>query len=155
MFTLAMFIAMQAATEPVARADYLTVMDGEFAKMDADSNGWVTAQEVSAKLTQDEQVQAMAANRQQFVRLDTNRDGMISPDEYAALVNVNRQAASPANYMQRLDLNRDGQVTLIEHRKVMLDTFDALDADLDGVVTPMEMQAGNQQAAAPQQPQGR
>lgn len=156
MFTIAMLFAMQAATEPVARADYLVVMDGEFSRMDADGNGWVTPEEVSAKLTQDEQMQAMAANRQQFVRLDTNQDGMISPEEYAALVNVNRQAASPATYMQRLDLNQDGQVTLIEHRKVMLDTFDALDADLDGIVTPMEMQTGTaQQAQAPQQPQGR
>ena len=147
MFLTAMLLTLQSVDEPVARADYLNVMDAEFAAMDADGNGWVTAQEVSAKLTRDEQVQAMAQNRQLFAQLDSNRDGMISPDEFAQLV-TRSQPVSPANYMQRIDLNQDGQVTLIEHRKVMLDTFDRLDTDLDGIVTPMEMQAGTAPAPA-------
>lgn len=149
MISLALLLSFQSVAEPVARADYLAIMDNEFAAMDADGNGWVTPQEISAKLTQDERTQAMAANRQLFSQLDTNRDGMVSPDEFAQLV-ASSQPVSPASYMQRVDLNQDGQVTLLEHRRVMLNQFDALDTDLDGIVTPMEIQAGTaQQQAAP------
>lgn len=148
MISLTLLLAFQSVAEPVARADYLAIMDNEFAAMDADGNGWVTPQEISAKLTQDERAQAMAANRQLFVQLDTNRDGMVSPDEFAQLV-TSSQPVSPASYMQRVDLNQDGQVTLLEHRRVMLNQFDALDTDLDGIVTPMEIQAGTAQQAAP------
>jgi hypothetical protein len=52
--------------------------------------------------------------------------------------------------MQRLDLNKDGIVNLIEHRTVMLATFDAIDSDKDGVVTPAEMQVSQQRP--PQSP---
>jgi hypothetical protein len=49
--------------------------------------------------------------------------------------------------MQRTDLNHDGIVTLVEHRTATLATFDGLDADKDGVVTPAEMEASQQAAA--------
>lgn len=146
--SLALLLAAQSVTQPVARAEYLAIMDGEFAAMDADGNGWVTPQEASAKLTQDQRRQALTANRQLFVQLDRNGDGMLSADEFAQLVSSS-PPVSPATFMQRIDLNQDGQVTLLEHRRVMLAQFDALDADLDGIVTPMEVQAGTAQPAPP------
>ena len=146
MISLMLILAAQSISEPVARAEYLATMDSEFAAMDSDGNGWVTPEEVSAKLTQDVRAQALSANRQLFVQLDANNDGMVSAEEFAQLV-ASAPPADPANYMQRIDLDQDGQVTLLEHRRVMLETFDRLDTDLDGVVTPMEMQAGTAQAA--------
>ena len=107
----ALLVLQQAAvTQPVPRADYLKVMDAEFKQLDANGDGKVTAQEVTAKQTQDEKAQALALNRKIFTQLD-----------------------------------KDGTVTLIEHRTVMLATFDAIDRDKDGVVTPAEMQASQQQ----------
>ena len=44
--------------------------------------------------------------------------------------------------MNRLDLNRDQKITLIENRTATLANFDKLDTDKDGVVSVAEMRAG-------------
>ncbi|WP_114521644.1 hypothetical protein [Altererythrobacter sp. ZODW24] len=144
-----LMVAQQGVTEPVVRADYLAVMDVEFARIDANGDGIVTAEEVAAKTGRDEAAQVLAANRQIFTRLDANQDGQLSAEEFAALAAA-PPPADPTPFMQRIDLNRDGNVTLVEHRTVMLGTFDNIDADKDGVVTPAEMANANQ--PAPQQP---
>ncbi len=138
----ALLLLQQGVTQPVPRAEYLKVMDGEFKKLDTDGDGRVTAQEAAAKLVRDERDRALAANRQIFARLDKDKNGSLSPQEFAGLIAV--PPADPAPFMQRMDLNKDGIVTLVEHRTVMLGTFDALDVDKDGIVTPAEMQAGQQ-----------
>jgi Ca2+-binding EF-hand superfamily protein len=140
-------IALQSISEPVPRAEYLATMDAQFSKMDSDANGWVTAAEAAQKMSIDTRAQVMAANRQIFQRLDTNKDGQLSAEEFAGLAAA-PPPADPSNFMQRVDLNRDGQVTLVEHRTVMLATFDQIDADKDGTVTPSEMQAAVQTGQA-------
>jgi len=141
----ALLVLQQAAvTQPVPRADYLKVMDAEFKQLDANGDGKVTAQEVTAKQTQDEKAQALALNRKIFTQLDKDKNGTLSPDEFAGLVG-NPPPVDPRPFMQRMDLDKDGTVNLIEHRTVMLATFDAIDRDKDGVVTPAEMQASQQQ----------
>ena len=141
----ALLVLQQAAvTQPVPRADYLKVMDAEFKQLDANGDGKVTAQEVTAKQTQDEKAQALALNRKIFTQLDKDKNGTLSPDEFAGLVG-NPLPVDPRPFMQRMDLDKDGTVTLIEHRTVMLATFDAIDKDKDGIVTPAEMQASQQQ----------
>jgi Ca2+-binding EF-hand superfamily protein len=141
----ALLILQQAVTQPVPRADYLKVMDAEYDRMDANHDGRVTAQEAAAKLAQDERQRALTANRQIFARLDKDRNGSLSPEEFAGLIAV--PPIDPAPFMQRTDLNHDGIVTLVEHRTATLATFDGLDADKDGVVTPAEMEASQQAAA--------
>lgn len=121
------------------RAEYLATMDAQFSAMDSDGNGWVTSGEAARKMTVDTQSQVMAANRQIFQRLDKDRNGQLSAEEFAGLA-ASPPPADPSNFMSRVDLNGDGQVTLVEHRTVMLATFDRIDADKDGVVTPEEMQ---------------
>lgn len=148
MATAALLFLQQAVTQPVPRAEYLQVMDGEYRKMDTNGDGRVTPQEAAAKLMQDERDRALAANRQIFAQLDKDKNGSLSPQEFAGLIAV--PPADPAPFMQRMDLNKDGIVTLVEHRTVMLATFDGLDTDKDGVVTPAEMAASqNRQQAAP------
>ena len=43
--------------------------------------------------------------------------------------------------MAKMDLSKDGQISLIEHRTATLANFDRMDTDKDGVVTPAEMKA--------------
>lgn len=138
--TAALFtMLVQASDQPLPRAQYLQEMDMEFTMLDADKNGIVTPAEVAQKLTSDSAAQAYALNRQIFERLDIDGSGQLSPQEFAGLVAA-PPPADTTNFMARLDLNKDGQVTLVEHRTVMLATFDNIDADKDGVVTPAEMQ---------------
>ena len=141
-----LLMLQQAVTAPVPRAEYLKVMDAEFKQLDANSDGRVTAQEAAAKLTRDEHERALAANRQIFARLDKDHNGSLSPEEFAGLVTT--PTVDSTAYMRRLDLNHDGIVTLVEYRTVMLSTFDAIDADKDGIVTPAEMLASQQRDAA-------
>ena len=143
----ALVLMQQLVTQPVPRADYLVVMDTEYQAMDLDGDGAVTAQEIAQRQSQAQAQQIVEANRQIFTNLDTNQDGMLSPDEFLKLAAA-PQAADPAPTMQRLDLDRDGSVSLVEHRTVMLATFDALDMDKDGVVTPAEAEAGQQARAS-------
>ena len=143
---LLLVAAPQSADEPLARADYLRLMDQEFAAYDADRDGVVTSAEVAAKLQQDLQMQALQANRQLFAQLDTDRDGMLSPEEFAALA-ATGQRADPSQFMGRVDLDGDGNVTQVEHRRVMLGAFDAIDTNLDGIVTAAELAASQQGGA--------
>jgi len=140
---LLLIAAPQSADAPLARADYLRLMDQEFTILDTDRDGVVTAAEVAAKQQSDMRTQALQANQQLFVQVDVNGDGYLSPEEFAALAATGQQTDG-SQFMARVDLDRDGTVTLIEHRRVMLDTFDAIDADLDGMVTTTEMAASQQ-----------
>lgn len=145
----ALLLMQQAVTEPVARADYLKVMDGEFKKLDADGDGKVTAQEVAATLTRDQRAQVLALNRNIFTQLDKDKNGVLSPEEFVGLA-AEPPPADPKPFMQRMDLDKNGIVSLVEHRTTLLTTFDAIDTDKDGVVTPAEMQASQQRPPQPQ-----
>jgi Ca2+-binding EF-hand superfamily protein len=142
----ALLLMQQAVTQPVPRSDYLKVMDAQYKEFDADGDGRVTSQEAAPELARVERDQALARNRQIFARLDKDKNGSLSPDEFAGLVVV--RAVDPTAFMKRMDLNSDGIVTLVEHRTAMLATFDAIDTDKDGVVTPAEMAANQQKQPA-------
>lgn len=116
-------------------------MDGEFRKMDADSNGQVTKVELEQFQQQQAVAAAEARNRAQFVDLDTNKNGQLSPAEFAKLV-TSPPVANGQSVLPRMDGNRDNQISLVEYRAATLANFDRLDTDKDGTVTPTEMKAG-------------
>src|SRR5687768_14426670 len=79
--------------------------------------------------------------RAQFMQLDADKSGFLSPAEFAKLT----ASPAPANglpMLTREDINRDNQVSMIEHRTATLANFDRLDTDKNGVVTAAEMKAG-------------
>lgn len=136
------------ASTDLTRAQFISAMDAEFRKRDADGDGKVTRAELEAWERAQALATAQAQNRALFQKLDTNRDGVLSPGEFAALVQ------SPANIdvsplMNRFDQNRDQVVTLIEWRAGTLANFDKLDTDHDGVVTAAEAAAANKPAIPP------
>ena len=77
----------------------------------------------------------------QFRKMDADKNGQLSPAEFAK-VTAPAPAANGQPMIARMDSNRDSQVNLIEHRTATLANFDRLDVDKDGVVTPAEMKAG-------------
>lgn len=133
--------AEPAGLRPIARAQFLASMDGEFRRMDADKNGQVSRAELEQTQQQQAVATAEARNRAQFIQLDTNRNGQLSQAEFAKLVSP-PPIANAQPLLARMDGNRDGQVSLVEYRAATLANFDRLDTDKDGTVTPTEMKAG-------------
>ena len=95
----------------VSKAEYIARADERFAKMDKNSDGQLSADEMAprremaappagADTAAPAAAPAAGAMRSRMIeRLDTNHDGMISRDEYRAQV---------AGRFDRLDTNHDG-----------------------------------------------
>lgn len=130
-----------AAAPDIPRASFIVDMDTEFRTKDADKDGRLTRAEVELFERNSAFNAALASNRQLFARLDVDRNGQISPGEFAALVGQPAQPDVTAT-MTRFDTNRDQVITLVEYRAATLANFDKLDADHDGIVTAAEMRAG-------------
>jgi Ca2+-binding EF-hand superfamily protein len=143
---LALFAVSSAvlgqSTQPIQRAQFLAQMDSQFRSIDADKNGQLTRTEIEQHQQQSAAAEAKARNRAQFTQLDVNKNGQLSPAEFAKLTPPTAAAANAGPMLAREDINRDSQITLIEHRTATLDNFDRVDTDKDGVVTPAEMKAG-------------
>ncbi len=133
--------AAQPGPRPIPRAQFISDMDTEFRKMDADKNGLLTRIEIEQFQKLQAVATAQARNRGLFVRLDADRNGQLSPAEFARLVQP-PPASNAQPVLARMDGNKDQQVSLIEHRTATLANFDRLDTDKDGVVSAAEMKAG-------------
>lgn len=127
--------------QPISRTAFIAQMDAQFGKMDADKNGQLTRAEI-------EQVQKLAAvaeaearNRALFAELDKDGNKQLSAAEFAKLV-TDPPPANAAPMLSREDGNRDGQVSLVEHRTATLANFDRIDTDKNGIVSVAEMRAG-------------
>jgi Ca2+-binding EF-hand superfamily protein len=135
----------QAKATPVsqtlARAQFISDMDSEFRKMDADKNGQLSRTEIEQYQKLQAVAQAQSRNRALFAQLDADRNGQLSPAEFAKIATP-APAANGQPMIARMDGNRDNQISLVEHRTATLANFDRLDADKDGYVTAAEMKAG-------------
>lgn len=122
----------------VARSTFIQSMDAEFRKRDLNGDGKATRAEVEQFERNAALAKAQAENRALFASLDTDRNGFVSPSEFAALVR-NSPLPDVSAQMQRFDTNRDQIISLVEYRTATLINFDRLDADKDGVVTEREL----------------
>lgn len=129
-----------AGPVPVPRAAFIATMDGEFLKMDADKNNIVTKKEIEDYQRAMSAVAVDNRRRSLFALLDADHNGTITPQEFARL-QLPPPPINSAPILAQTDLNRDGQVTLVEHRTAKLANFDKMDTDKDGVVSIVEMRA--------------
>ena len=172
----------QTATAPMApmaqamtRADVQTRVQTQFAKRDANRDGYLTAEEMTRrggkqgggmKMRRMGGDQAMRDPNVAFDRLDANRDGSISRDEFGraregrmakrAEMKQNGQMGGMhgmrhggrgggmmgAAMLKMADANRDGKVSLAEANAGALRHFDMMDSNRDGRLTPEERAAG-------------
>lgn len=117
-------------------------MDGEYKKLDANSDGVVTKAEIESSQQRERTAGLAQQARQIFVKFDADKNGQLSLDEFIyATSGGPQQRPDVSPIMTRLDGNRDQKVTLIEYRTVTLTGFDRMDADKDGVVSVAEMRA--------------
>ena len=136
--------AAQNAPKPVSRTDYVKNLDSNFARIDTNHDGSISAAELA---TEQQRELALAKNALQqqaqarFKQLDTNKDGQLSPAEFAALAPTIRTSQTPQQALQALDSNHDGKLSADEFRAPQLAKFNKADANHDGTVTPAEPQA--------------
>ena len=79
--------------------------------------------------------------RDAFQKLDTNKDGKLSLQEFMASEPGIKTSQTPDQMLQSLDSNHDGKVSLEEFRAPQTALFNRIDTNHDGVVTPQEYQA--------------
>ena len=87
-----------------------------------------------------------AKARERMVALDTDHDGRIGKDEFAARAAMRRQSEGGANrdgsrMFARLDTNNDGYLDTAEMNAMAAKRFARMDANHDGMLTPDERHA--------------
>jgi hypothetical protein len=131
----------QGGPVPIPRSLFIATMDSEFKERDADKNGVVTKKEVESF----QRTLFTRANQERltalFRRLDADKSGQLSQAEFASL-NLPTPPVNAGVLLSQVDLNRDGQVTLVEYRTGKLRNFDSMDVDKDGIVSVAEMKTG-------------
>lgn len=132
--------AQASGESNVPRTNYIATMDTEFRKMDADKNGQINRPEIESFERGVALGQARARALAKFAELDVDRNGQISPVEFAKLI-TGSPVVDARPLIGKLDTNKDGQISLIEHRAGKLAYFDQIDSDKDGVVSAAEMKA--------------
>jgi Ca2+-binding EF-hand superfamily protein len=135
-----------SVAQDLPRTNFLQLMDAEFKKRDLDGNGKATRAEVEEFTKRAATAEAKQKNQELFSRLDVDKNGLISPAEFTALV-PGPQFVDVSAEMIRFDKDRDQIITLVEYRTSTLANFDRLDADKDGILSAAEMTSLN--AATP------
>lgn len=152
---LAVALPSQANVEPsssatgadVPRSEFIRSMDADFRSRDINGDGRVTRSEMEQFEREASILAAQLQNRNLFVSLDTDQNGSLTLDEFARLL---RDMPGPdvSAQMQRLDLNRDQVVTIVEFRTATLVNFDRMDSDKDGIVTEQELRSYSASASS-------
>ena len=165
--------ARPMADGAMTRAETVAMVRDHFARLDSDRDGSITTAEVTARRGQmAHRMGGRTAPRDPgaaFDRIDANKDGMISRDEFASVrerrieKRVERRterlegARDGQPRMMRMhrrggggmgprmivmaDTNKDGRITLAEAETLALQHFDRMDRNRDGRITREERRA--------------
>ena len=140
------------ASAPAApnRAAVVRNIDANFKAIDTNGDGTLSVAELAAAAGKGQQ-QRLAKLRARFeadfAKLDTNKDGQLSKAEFmAAAPQVSATTPTGANLLAQLDKNKDGKVSADEFRMPVLERFDAIDTNHDGIISPAEREAAQARA---------
>ena len=149
---------------PETRDGVVAMVRDHFARADANRDGFVAGDEMRG-MRGERRAKRMAMRGGQqranpnagFERLDTNRDNMISREEFAAGRAMRGERRGQrmgmrgqgmrghGGMLRRADADNDGRVSLPEAQAAALRRFDMVDVNRDGRITPEERQQMRQQ----------
>jgi hypothetical protein len=131
--------------QPVSRAVFVQRIDGSFVATDANKDGFADRAELTAaqaRQAAQSKAQAIRAREAAFRRLDANKDGTLTLQEFNSLaVAAPVPPANVAPILTRFDTNKDGRISLTENRAPAIANFDRADANKDGILTVAEQRA--------------
>ena len=136
-----------AEAKPVSRTELSNELNADFADLDGDKDGKVTADEIKARLQRKAEADLAVlkkARDEAFAKLDTNSDGAISRaefDEKAPLPTIKDAGELASANLGRFDADKDGSITQDEFRAPTLTNFDRLDKNKDGSLSVTEQKS--------------
>lgn len=137
--------ARTAGPQPVGRTAFMQRIDGAFVAIDANKDGFTDKAEIEAaetRLFAERKAQALKDREAAFRRLDVNKDGSLTLQEFNAVMAATAlPKANAAPILARLDTNKDGKVSLAENRVPAMARFDRADANKDGTLSAEEQRA--------------
>ena len=132
-----LFAQAAAGAESITRAKVVANAEAEFARVDANKDGQMSRTEIENIQRASITARVNDRNKAMFAELDGDKNGQLSPTEFA---NASPAPKPDASMVLRVDTNKDGQVSLAEHRGATIDTFAQIDANKDGMITAAEVQ---------------
>ena len=142
-FALALLASVPAVAQtepkPLPRAMFIANAEAEFNKVDTNKDGQMSKLEIETFQRSTSIAVAEARSKAVFAALDVDKNGQLSAVEFAKL--TTKPPAVDAARVLKMDSNKDGKLSLAEHRSNALANFDRLDANKDGSVTVAELKA--------------
>ena len=132
-------LAAQAGGQSIAKAQWLSQAETEFTQVDTNKDGKMSRAEIETFQRAAAARLIATRNKQIFTALDADKNGQVSAAEFAKLSNPNPKV-DVSNVMS-VDTNKDGSVSLAEHKAATLQTFTTGDANKDGTLTTAELEA--------------
>jgi Ca2+-binding EF-hand superfamily protein len=132
-------LAAQGAPQSITKDKWLGNAETEFARVDTNKDGQMSRAEI--EVFQKAAAVRMIAERSQavFAKLDADHNGQLSAAEFAKINNTDPKV-DISNVMS-VDTNKDGKISLAEHKAATLQTFTSVDANKDGILTEAEVDA--------------
>lgn len=134
--------AKPAVVGGVSKAVFLKNVDDEFTKTDSNGDKIVTSAELEAFRAALIAARRRKANEALFTRLDTNKDGVVSKGEFAAMIGP-MPKVNVSGLVARIDTNKDAKITPAEFRANALLDFDRMDTNKDGNLDASEASRNN------------
>jgi len=129
-----------AASAALTRDQVMQRSAQEFAAIDVNHDGKASPAEIEAFRRSQVLAALRLRNSRAFERLDADKNGYLSKEEFAKLV-PNDVKVNVAPLIQRGDRDKDGSLSAAEFRAVAADEFKQRDKNGDGVMSRDEIGA--------------
>jgi hypothetical protein len=136
--------AASKASRPIPRTVFMQRNDAVFVAVDTNKDGFADRAELLRAQTRGLNAQKSEQLRQReaaFRRLDRDNNGSLTLAEFNAIAAAAPMRPDAAPVLARFDTNKDGKISLSEHRAPALAQFARADTNRDGSLSPAEERA--------------